>query len=447
MHRMSNSNKVYVLMHGLGNSTQEFKNIKTALENKETIINVTLPFHENEEDFDSFKVQSFINRFGDIVKSIENKYKDKNIIYVSSSISCLALLETSKTIKIKRAVFISPYLGCSSAKERYISLASKVFKRIKRKSQIAKYIDVKDLLVSKYFSLKTLKKINQLANKIRFHSFENKMDILVIHSSNDQVACFEKSASFFKRYGSIGDFIAIYSAPHTCAPLFESESFKELIDEHFFPSNEQEPQSEEICTQYSELNIEHRDWAAKIFRIFIGFLSLFGVMLYKSLPDIISKKEHAIYILLAYGSTISIYLIISGLYYFYLIRSQYVLNIYVEPLFKNVGYQQIKLSENASGKVSKIFTKVSSFVMMAIPTVIAFFTYFYGLIIFWPDVSNYLVVCWYIVNTILYCMTFYVLTSLGKYTKHSLTNTPTPLNRSYNKNRIILNFISKIRER
>lgn len=432
----------FVLIHGFGNTNLEMARIKCWLEDRAiSATSLTLPFHESPEQFAHFEIEDFRRRFRELILTELMARDADKVVVISTSLSSLALLDMKRDLPEVKQVVLAPYLGASPFRARLLELFSRFYPGFwfKRRRDVEISPGQPDFSLTDSLSVKAAMQVENLARHVRVRESGFAPSTLVIHSHSDRVASFERSKAFFEKDRAESDFLTLFGAPHSFANTLNPRDFYELLNEHFFETESiLDELTDDIKSQFVELNIEHRNWADKIFNLIVGFVTGLGLLTYQSLGDILKNNASAPYLLLAYATIIYVYVIISSLYFYYMNRTQNYLCFYIEPAMTGIGFQQFKLSRNISGHESVKMTFNTTFSIVVMPFLIAsiclgYVSFRYSDRIFSIGVENAVLQIWLLINVVLYSMAQFNAIRLAMSTTKTIYAPPIPFKRSVNK--------------
>lgn len=380
------------------------------------------------------------------------KSSDKEIIYITTSISSLAIISLSDRLGVDKHVAISPFLGLSLLAVVALKVAG-LFPRMRIPRRATFWLintSKSQLQLSHSIPIASICQIQEKAKKIR-ESQNFDQNFVVLHSQEDLVASYRHSAKFFRPRMGVGDFVTLAEAPHVCAHLINAKIFLDLISEHYWPLNnklELEKYDSEIQKVYEEVSEEHRFWSGKIFNIVIGFLAAFSFLIYQTLDMVVAKDPKAPYFLLSYTSLVGIYVILASQYFFMANRAVQFMVTFVEPSMFAPGYSQFKLTKEASGRESPPMTFATSVVISIVPLCVAIFSFFFliyeyheRIVDFGFYVVNSLLQFWTIVNVFLVTFALRNMNGLAKVAVRRIHGQPLPIRRTVNKSKILLELL------
>jgi esterase/lipase len=414
---------VFVFVHGYGTSILDFGGLPDALHEDgfDTAI-VKLPGHES---YDAPFIDPDLGEYEAAVKSkIEKHIKNETkIVLVGFSLGATIATKICRTCpEIFAVILISTFLGLPPLRERLLKLANflPVGKDFKRRVAVTRSDQCRKLKFSERLSIAGTLKVSAYAEKIRNSEQRLPEKTLFLHSANDKVADYAHVAHFSVSGRAIPEFISFQGLNHYLVHDLGVLELKEVVVGFVCGvPNAPETDHELQIAQYNQLNEEHRFWANRVFQLIVGFFTVFGFLVFNSLSSVLEREPSAPYFLLSYTSVSSIYVIITALYYFFMMRTQVYIVGFIEPLIKIVGFQQYKINRSISGAMSSSMSVVSSIVIIVLPMLIAlislvevFRSYSSQLVL---SVDNALLIVWTVFSVFLFIFGVVILQKLGRY--------------------------------
>lgn len=440
----------FVLIHGFGNTTKEMERFKLWLQDAGiSCSQIQLPFHASQEDFVEFEIESFLSSFRLQLLEEFRDHSSEETVVVSTSLSSLAIAYLQAELPRFKHVALAPYLGANSWRSSLLRIFGALYPSLwfKRKRDADTGVRHVDFSLSSKLNVAATLQVDELAADVRKRINGFGEDALIIHSFSDRVAAFGHSTAFFECNRAGCDFITLLGAPHSFSNSLNPEALYDLMNEHFCgPEDSLESELAVAATQFTELNIEHRSWANKIFSLIVGFVTAFSVLTYQTLGDVLDGAASAPYFLMAYATIIYLYVLVASLYYYYLNRTQNYLSAYVEPVMGGVGFQQFKLSRNLSGSESVSLTFNTSFALVVMPFLIASVAIVYTVVAYYDrvisfDIANAFLQFWLGTNLALYVLSQISAVRLAKSTKKTIYAPPIPFKRTMRKTERIVRLV------
>ena len=135
---------------------------------------------------------------------------------------------------------------------------------------------------------------------------------------------------------------------HFDAPLC---SWFDVISSFFWQKDStiNAPDREQIKDARLHASAELRHWSGILFQLIVGFFSIFGALVYFSLPEILNEKSGAPYYLASYSILTSFFLILLCLYFFYVNRVNVFLKHHIEPYISSISWTAYRTTKFFSG--------------------------------------------------------------------------------------------------
>ncbi len=183
--------------------------------------------------------------------------------------------------------------------------------------------------------------------------------------------------------------------------------------------------TEIIKDSFFHMSKESNHWSGIIYKLIVGFFSIFGALVYFSLPDILAEKPTTPYYLTSYILLTCIFTMLAAMYFFYLNRAIVFLKLHVEPYLNVMPWTTYRTNKFISGTESVQITNKVSIVIIGIPMMIAtgslmYVVYEYSLGYILDPTNHILLTVSFIFSLFLYYNTLSVLIALQKYTTREL---------------------------
>lgn len=274
----------------------------------------------------------------------------------------------------------------------------------------------------KYIPLQAVEPIFRESSRVKKMACHIRCPVIFFHSIDDKVARYTDTAAFCSALNEYGRMVTLQQLDHFIQFDIPPAKIRDIVVYYFKESKEYEKDfsvdNNMLTMQLEQLHLEHRMWADIMIRLVLAFFTVFGFLLYNSLPDLITKSTEAPYYLISYALTINIYLIIALLYYFYINRSIAYLVHHIEPFIIGLPSKTYRIIHYASGPR---MTGGVSVIVFALPLVISLLCIIYGIYEYADrflivEKSNLLLQLWMLVSmTTFLC----IIVTLIKVTKHS----------------------------
>jgi esterase/lipase len=262
-------------------------------------------------------------------------------------------------------------------------------RRLKRRLQ-ATHKDTKNQLTSSnYLPVKALEAAIAQGKRVQESACQIRCPVLFIHSLHDRVASYEALLRTVRnldieRYQVVtlhhlNHFLQFDVPSWTIFDL--TVEFFRLADGDTTSTYSDRPALIEALRQAYD---ESRHWAGILFQLVIGFLSAFGVLLYFSLSEVLSREDEAPYYVLAYTLIINFYLLLSFMYLFYLTRTLVYTKYHLEPRLIEFPWTAYKTIPWAAGRISEKMTRGVFLSIAILPGITSFVLMVYCLVSY-PD--------------------------------------------------------------
>jgi carboxylesterase len=382
---------------------------------------------ENSDDLIGLNYLDWLNQARAFYTQYSKQFDE--IYLVGFSLGSTLSLQLATEENVAGIVAISTFLEPPDMTEKLLQVLRfvgiKSFSRIlqvthkKTKNEIKYY---KKLPVEETYNL-----ISQVSKIIPCLS-NIECPIIFFHSIDDLVSDYWTVANLADDLASRGAHLVTFRCLrhflHFDMPL---PSIFKVVSEFFWPSkiDDCKKDSQSMKDAWLHASEELRHWSGIIFQIIVGFFSIFGTLLYFSLPDVLNQKSGAPYYLLSYSILISFFLILLSLYFFYLNRVNVFLKHHIEPYLSCTSWTAFRTSRFLSGKESENMTKRVSFTVIGLPLIISISTLTYALIeyhdrFFVFKDQNILLIVSIVVATFLLFIAIDLLQLLSRYTKREL---------------------------
>ena len=364
---------VYLFIHGYGTSPADIFPLAKIFIQKEYFTDfLCLKGHD---DFTELANVTYSEWYEQLKKRyLIHKKANRKIILIGFSLGATLAFDFASKNDIDGIISISGFMG-----HRFSYLTNRILKvyqllKIKNKKrhlQTTKKKTRKEIYASLYLPINTTQMIIREAHRVSQGNGCIDCPVLFFHSHNDRVASYKKikefiSNSFFSNYRLIPFRGLNHHLQFDMSPEFMFETIIEYLQ--ISPNTSEridEAQSLELV--YNQCREESRFWANIIFKIIVGFFSIFGALLYFSLETILKKMPEAPYFLISYSIVINTYILLLSLYFFYMNRVDVYIKYHLEPQMLGFPWISFRTMGCASGKESERITKHSSIFIGIIP--------------------------------------------------------------------------------
>ncbi|TKB07451.1 carboxylesterase [Desulforhopalus sp. IMCC35007] len=288
---------------------------------------------------------------------------------------------------------------------------------------------------------------------------QTKCPVLVVHSFGDKVASFSATAKRIQNSARPGTrLIPMHGLNHfiqfdVCPYILRDLALAHIKGQH----------SDEVIDPvvfaaiHNTVNEESRHWSGILFKIIIGFFSLFGALLAFTLPEVLTafwsqnllspedlssfsqkaieqKKAYAgaPYYLTAYVFVISLYIIILSLYYMLMNRIDTFIRLHIDPFYSVMSWTQYRTRSASSGKIAGLMIPMLSVPLVLVP-LLAAISLIIGISWIYPDrildfsARNLFLNGFYFSALLLTFCSIGSLYALGVHAKTMVYGTPAPI--------------------
>ena len=155
-------------------------------------------------------------------------------------------------------------------------------------------------------------------------------DAFLLHSTDDKVADYYSVLNQVNNNKNI-KLITFRNLNHFIQFDIPQQILSETILKLLKPQKTEVINTEIIKDSFYHMSTELNHWSGIMYKLITGFFSIFGALVYFSLPDILAKKPTTPYYLTSYVLLTCIFIMLATMYFFYINRTNVFLKNYVEP--------------------------------------------------------------------------------------------------------------------
>ena len=361
------------------------------------------------------------------------KRKYKNVYLIGFSLGATLCLHLASEEAFDGVVAISTFIRPPTLARRVLQLAEALgLKRVPRLLQVTHKATKREIVYSKYFLVRETASLIAATSQVTSRIEKVKCPVLFLHSTDDKVSDYWTIASMAKSLApnnsTLVTFRCLKHFLHFDVPL---SSLFPVIEAFFWTdiTDEDPKKCDFIKDALTHASEELRHWSGMVFQLIVGFFSVFGALVYFSLPDVLGKKGSAPYFLASYSMLASFFLVLLALYFFYVNRVNVFLKHHIEPYLPCVSWTSYRTSNIFAGRESERMTNQVSLAVVGLPLAISIgsiiYTFVeYGERFFVFEPRNILLMAAIATAIVLNLSATGSLIVLSKYTKRELYRIP-----------------------
>ena len=359
-----------------------------------------------------------------------NYYKEKynNIYLIGFSLGATLSIDVAIDNKnISGIVGISTFIKPSTRTTIAIIKILKFFKikMLPRMLQVTNKKTINEITYSKTIPLIETELMIDEVKKIAPIQSGVKCKAMFLHSIDDKVSSYEEIINL-KNINENIKIITLRKLKHFIQFDIPQKALSDVIN--CFLTGKRTSKNDnyqDLKDTYLHMSTEFNHWSLILFKLIVGFFSIFGALVYFSLPDIIQEKSTSPYYLISYSIINCFFIILSSLYFFYTNRVNVYIKHYIEPYLHIVPWVTFRTNKYLSGSESTCITNRVSLAVFGIPLLISTGSLFYLIINYMDNYivntfDNMLLVFALLFSLILYFSAIVSLVTLQKYTKREL---------------------------
>lgn len=420
----NNANPVFIFVHGWASLPTDLMPIaKSFNEEGNTCVLLLLEGHgESMTELSNAKYDEWYNQ----IERVYNKYHtdNKKVFLFGFSLGATICLDFASRNNVDGVVSISGFFSFRHPKSSlfFLRLIKNFRTKWKRNLHTTSKDSRKETAFHKYIPLQAVESILKESNRVKKMACYIRCPVIFFHSIDDKVSRYADTAAFCNALNECGRMVTLQQLDHFIQFDIPPTKIRDIAIYYFKESKEYEKESamdnNMLTVQLEQLHLEAGRWSDVMFRLVLTFFTIFGFLLYNSLPDVTTKSTEAPYYLVSYSLVINIYLILASLYYFYINRSIAYLVHHVEPFIIGLPSKTYRTISFASGPR---ITGGISVIVFAMPLLISLLSITYG-IYEYNDCflivtkSNMLLQLWMLVSIATFLC---IIATLIKVTKHA----------------------------
>jgi esterase/lipase len=390
----NDNDSVFIFIHGFGTTSFDLFPLAKSFNIKGYACEMIL-LKGHSGDVDELSALSYGDWLSQIRSSYEyHKSKGKKVYIVGFSLGALLAIDFASMYDIDGIVAIGAFLRPSFKLRAGFKLMIKLFPKtrfVKRWLNTSNKKTRNELSYYSHLPAEKMIMINEEASRIFARIESLSCPILFFHSINDKVANYMAVLEFIKHKTEHGRLITLRYLNHFIQ--FDSPSYiiRDLALMYFGINTKNNgifPQEVNLKESISHFYEEQKHWADTIFKLIVGFFTIFGALLYYTLDKIIKKTDESPYYLISYSLIINIYILLFSLYYFYMTRTiQYIKN-HIEPLLRSIPHFILRQNIFASGKASGKMTQRATILVIFAPLMLSLTIIIYTISVYSDKILN-----------------------------------------------------------
>lgn len=355
----------YLFVHGYGSATQDLIPLATHI-NAQGNNCAILRLHghgRKAEELVGLRYTDWLDQLRELHSHYRTLFPE--VYLVGFSLGATLCLQLATETRVAGVVAISTFLKPPRTTHCLAKLigAVRVAKYYPRILQVTDQRTKKQLSYYRYLPVQeTLTLISDVAQASP-HLASVQCPVLFFHSVNDRVSDYWEVVAYAEtlahddtclvNFRHLGHFVH-FDVP---LPLFYNvvtaffETYKagetRQMDDNF-------EESLRDASEYASAELRH--WSDILFRLIVGFFTIFGALLYYSLPKVLEGDPGTPYYLLAYSILTSTFLIMASLYFFYVNRVNVFMKHHIEPYLPCASWAAFRTSTYLGGKESRRMT-------------------------------------------------------------------------------------------
>lgn len=286
----ADDDSIFLFIHGYGSSHQDLvplaKHINSRGYNCSLLL---LTGHgKKAEDMAGLKYADWLNQVREFYKHYKSLFK--KIYIIGFSLGATLSLDIAKEENVNGVVAISTFLKPPKFTSVMLSIAKHLgLKYVPRFLQVTSEKTRKEIIYSKQFLVKETLDLIDTVSKIAPSLANIKCPVLFFHSTDDMVSDYWSTANLVNEIASYGTTIVTFRCLshflHFDAPL---SSWFRVIADFFWHNSSMNLQNPDFMKDaWSHASEELKHWSGILFQLIVGFFSIFGSLIYFSLPDVL----------------------------------------------------------------------------------------------------------------------------------------------------------------
>jgi len=369
---------LFVFLHGYGTTKLDILPLMRSFQDKGYDCNA-INLSDDNDSIARYKYSEWVKKLDHVVKE---KSKKHNLYLVGFSFGGIIALDyAAENQNISGILSISTLFDHSNRK--LLDFLTPILdllhiKKIRRGKLNTTARTTRQIIRgTKYIDLQSIKPLFEKASEVTKKVHKVTCPVLFLHSTEDHVASYD---ALVRSVLSGGDNFRIVTGRELNHFIqFDIPSvhirniallYFSLINKNLTTNNE-----EALGSKYSELKQQERHWAETIFKLIVGFFSIFGFLFLTTFTNVLDDTIEAPYYVISYLLVILIYLLLIGVYFFYMNRVSSFIKHHLDPMMP--GISLVSFRNQISGKLSSEITRNASIVTMGFPFLIATFLMFF----------------------------------------------------------------------
>ncbi len=424
------SDTLFLFVHGYGSSPLDLLPLAKEIHKKNNNCALLLlkGHGESEKELSKYRYKDWKQQ---VIEAVNYYKKFKKIYIIGFSLGATISIYTAGTLKnkkIKGVIGIGTFTQPTNKVLHKILDLSSFFKikKFPRFPQVTNKITKKEIIYSKYLPAEETKIMVDEVKKRDNIFTDIECNTFLLHSIDDKVADYYSVSNLANNNTNI-KLITFRNLNHFMQFDMPQQILSETILELLEPRKNDKINNDMIKDLYNNMSAELNHWSGIIYKLIAGFFSVFGALVYFSLPDILAKKSTTPYYLTTYALLTCIFVILATMYFFYVNRTNVFLKLYVEPYLNVMPWATYRTNKFLSGSESVKVTRKVAIVVIGLPMTIAtgsliYVIYGYMAKYIFDPTNNILLIVSFIITLILYYGSFSILKTLQKYTTRELYN-------------------------
>jgi esterase/lipase len=251
---------------------------------------------------------------------------------------------------------------------------------------VTKTATKRELRYAKTIPLDLYQEITDFSETLKKKMCEINAPVLLLQSIDDGVSSFDAVANSIRQCrGSKKDMVTFYHLKHFLQFDIPAECVRDVALDYFGTPETDDKWGKSfdvpVSDRYREMCNESRHWSKMVFTLVVGFFTIFGALLYSTLPEVMKGDPNsasysgaatiaissAPYYLLFYSNVINTYILCSGMYLFYLNRAESYIKHFVEPECGPFPWVHFRTSSRLSGNLSPRITTAVAMITICLP--------------------------------------------------------------------------------
>ena len=420
-----NDSSVFIFVHGWASLPTDLMPIAESF-NEEGFTCVMLLLEGHGGSITELSNAKYDEWYSQLERAYHRYHTDnKKVFLFGFSLGATICLDFASQNKVDGVASISGFFSFRHPKSSlfFLRLTKKFWEKWKRNLRTTSQDSKKETAFHKYIPLHAVENIFSEAKRVKKMACDIKCPVIFFHSIDDKVSRYADTAAFCSALNEYGRMVTLQQLEHFIQFDIPPAKIRDIAVYYFFKeSNEYEKEvsidNNMLAMQLEQLHLEHRGWSDIMFRLILAFFTVFGFLLYNSLPAVTAKSPEAPYYLVSYSLVINIYLILASLYFFYINRSISYLMHHIEPFVIGIPSKIYRSIHFASGPA---MTGGVAVIIFAMPLLISLVSIVYGIYeyndrFFIAAKSNFLLQLWMSISIVTFIC---IVSTLIKVTKHS----------------------------